>query len=56
MGFFEIVFILFRSYRLLARWDDSFSEWIAPWVMIVISMICFYIRIYENIVSGFISV
>jgi len=51
LKFHEIVFVLFRSYKLLARWDDSFSEWIAPWLLIVISFVCLYVRIFNVITN-----
>jgi len=44
--------ILFRAYGLLIRWDDSFSEWIVPWILIVGAFFLLYFRIGSTIYSA----
>lgn len=41
--------LFFHAYKLLIRYDDSFSEWIAPWFLISIAFLMLYFRLASEI-------
>lgn len=48
----EIQRVLLRAYKILVCCDDSFSEWIAPWVLVFAAFICLYYRLFITILHA----
>ena len=44
--------LLFRAYWLLIRNDDSFSEWVVPWLLIGFAFLSLYYRNGTTIISA----